>query len=525
MVDKSEEDRPSSARRIRLRAADGGGVPQVSNFFGIDRYFDASEKVLSTFEAVYEKKSLDEAYIYGMRYSTFCIEGIAKHDYYKSPTFTQQRNKINNQVHQVLTKLEHVADLMDDEEKKKEEERQAIILRQLEERRRKQQQKLEAFQQMVNKKKQEQTHSKTTSNGGTLQESALSKLQRLNGPVEPPAPTAPTLEKSESKKRVSFQLEDQLDPDGQIAISLSSDDLPPPLLPPEHGDKTGENAPPSYQDIVNYFGPADIQPPQEPAAPSYDQVVKKKQPTRKLSFRQYIANAQRTRIKLQQDRQIIIAPLKTHQGRVRGSTNGCTVISACVASKHLQTHGGVTDSHVTNIIDKECVPLLQTIRSKLGLHGDSLIIPSDVHDYMVDHNLLFQHKFAGACGGNIVDQKHLAELLSLLEGEAGKSQHLKAAATLFFREHVISIVKFPTSPNEAIYDMVDSMPTCNGNASRTRCMSLDALKTQLEWYSSHKFTDANCTYIERNKWNDVMADFDPRVFQAFVWADLPKPKQ
>jgi len=54
-------------------------------------------------------------------------------------------------------------------------------------------------------------------------------------------------------------------------------------------------------------------------------------------------------------------------------------------------------------------------------------------------------------------------------------------------------------------------------------MSLDALKIQMEWYTSHKFSDSNCSYIEKNKWNDSMADFDPRVFQAFVWADLPKP--
>ena len=153
-----------------------------------------------------------------------------------------------------------------------------------------------------------------------------------------------------------------------------------------------------------------------------------------------------------------------------------------------------------------------------------MIIPSDVHDYMVDHKLLFQHKFVGATGGNIVDDEHLEELLKLLQGEPGKTQHYKAAATFFFREHVISIVKFPTSPTEAVYDMVDSLPTCNGRASRTRCMSFEALKVHLQWYSSRKFSDGNCTYIERNRWDDTMADFDPRVFQAFVWADLPKPK-
>jgi hypothetical protein len=522
------EDRPSSARRKHLNEADAhsGTVPTVSNFFPLDRYYDASEKVMETFELAFEKRRLDDAYIYGMRYCTFCVEGITKHDYYKSAKFSQKRALLNKRLTQVITTLEDVADMMDAEEIKKQEEQKAILRRQQAERLKRQQKKLAELQLRVNKQKEEQTQSQSSSGVGSVQESALAKLQRLNGPVEPPAATASVMpSKAPSKKQVSFQTEDQLDPDGHHA---NSTDMPPPLPPPQPDELTDENAPPSYQDIVNYFGPSNIQPPptpEEPSVPPYDQIPKKNPVVRKWSIRQSIANAEGMRMKLQQERKIQVSPLKTYQGRVRGSMNGCTVISATVASKHLETHGGVTDAHLTTIIDRDCVPLLRTIRSKLDLNGDSLIIPSDVHDHMVDHNLLFQHKFVGACGGNIVDPEHLRELFTLLNGEPGKTQHLKAAATFFFREHVISIVKFPTSPTEAIYDMVDSLPTYNGQASRTRCMSLDDLIVQMEWYSSHKFSDSNITYIERNSWNDSMADFDPRVFQAFVWADLPKPKQ
>lgn len=526
------DDRPSSARRKHLREADAnsGTVPSVSNFFPLDRYYDASEKVLETFELAFEKRRLDEAYVYGMRYCTFCVEGITKHDYYRSAKFGQKRAKINKRVTEVLTKLEAVADLMDAEEIKKEEQRRAILKRQQEERFKRQQKKLAELQLRVNMQKQEQKPPQE-SVVGNVQESALAKLQRLNGPVEPPAAAVPILPpKPPSKKQVSFQTDDQLDPDGHHA---NASDIPPPLLPPGSEEVTDENSPPSYQDIVNYFGPSNVQPPPLPpptehSAPSYDQIVKppmQKPVVRKWNIRQHVANAERMRAKLQQERKILVSPLKTYQGRVSGSTNGCTVISASVASKHLETHGGVTDAHLSNIIDRECVPLLRTIRNKLDLNGSSLIIPSDVHDHMVDHKLLFQHKFVGAVGGNIVDPEHLGGLFNLLQGEPGKTQHFKAAATFFFREHVISIVKFPTSPTEAIYDIVDSLPTCNGRASRTRCMSLDALIVQMEWYSSHKFSDSNCNYIERNRWNDSMADFDPRVFQAFVWADLPKPKQ
>ena len=577
------DDRPSSLRRKKLQEADlkTGGIPTVSNMFPLDRYYVASEKVLSSFEDSFNNQRLDEAYVYGMRYCNFCVKEIVKHDYYRSAKFNSKRLDTNRRVTQVLTKLEKVAELMDDEEIKKEEQRKAILKRQAEERRRIQQQKLDELQRRVDQQKQggrrqeqqqqqQQKQQQQQMMGSNVEESAFAKLQRLNGPLDPPptptaaaaaaaaiAPPSYSNNNNNNNKKVSFVLvDDQLEPDGH---HVDASNLPPPLLPPsslldDDGPESNENSPPSYQDIVNYFGPAStissnsnssnrpaapiIIQHDEPTAPSYNQVVahhhqKKKQQQqqqlkpkrRNVSIRQYIANAERMYVKFQQERKIIVSALNTYQGRVNGSTNGCTVISACVVSKHLQNHGGVTDSHISSIIDRDCIPLLRTIRQKLDLTGSSLIIPSDVHDHMVDHKLLFQHKFVEVVGGNIVDPDHLGQLYELLQGVPGKTQHVKAAATLFFREHVISIVKFPISPTEAVYDMVDSMPTCNGRASRTRCMSLEALKVQLEWYSSHKFNDTNCTYIERNRWSDSMADFDPRVFQAFIWADLPQPKQ
>ena len=98
----------------------------------------------------------------------------------------------------------------------------------------------------------------------------------------------------------------------------------------------------------------------------------------------------------------------------------------------------------------------------------------------------------------------------------------KAGAALFFREHVVSIVKTPVGNGKAYYDLVDSMPGTNdarGNpcASRTRCMDEQAFDVLLTWYATKKFSEGNCSYIDKNDWNDNMADLDPRVFQAFVW--------
>ena len=44
----------------------------------------------------------------------------------------------------------------------------------------------------------------------------------------------------------------------------------------------------------------------------------------------------------------------------------------------------------------------------------ALIIPSDVHDYLVDENILPQDKFVGVCGGDIMDERHLKELVEMI---------------------------------------------------------------------------------------------------------------
>lgn len=536
------EDRPSSKRRIALREEDAksGSMPTVSNFFNLERYYEASDKVLQSFEMAFEGRRLNDAYVFGIRYCNFYYEGIVSHDYYGTTKFASRRKQTNERLKEVITKLELVADWMDAEEVMKEEQRQALLKRQIEEKLRNQreleQKRIDELQRRI--ERQKAPSSKVSKE--RLEEAALAKLKRLSQPQAQDVESQHLKNQSELGKKVSWNL--QADPDGHLMSQISSDsgDLPPPLLPPSNDDGSASqenNAPPSYNSILkqsSYFGPGMEQSqdstgtPSAPSAPPYEQVVKlakEVRPPKEIPIRQFIAQVAAKKQRYQDEGKIQVNPLRTYQGRVSGSTNGCTVISACVVAKHMESHGGVTDAQVQSVIDSECVPLLRAIRTKLDLGGASLIIPSDVHDYLVDHKLLYQHKFSGAAGGNVIDPAHLGELISLLQGEPGKTSHLKAAATLFFREHVISIVKFPRSATDAIYDMIDSLPTCNGRGSRTRCHSLEALKVHLEWYCTRKFSDSNVNYIERNRWDDAMADFDPRVFQAFVWADLPEPKR
>lgn len=506
-----------------------------------------------------------------MRYCTFCVEGITKHDYYRSPKFQHRRQATNIQLQKVISQLEQVAEWMDAEEVERERQRQIILKRQQEERLRRQQEQekrqFDELQRRIDEQKnysEQQQPASSTTGAASIEESAFAKLKRLSQPPQAPPPTRPA---SGEAKRL------QPEPDGH-SFSMSTSDrridpdqqqvevLPPPLLPPSDGggmlpspmpppgtDGSGPAAPPSYHQILeksrianhSYFGPGAEAPrgrtsnkkispaPTELPLPSYDQIIAPKK-QKMVSVRKLKSESQRRYDQYQQKGYIQVSAMATYQGRNGASTNGCTVISALVAARHLQTHGGVTDVQVNSVIDNECGPLLKEIRSKLQLSESSLIIPSDVHDHLVDRHILLQHKFVGAAGGNIVDPDHLGEVLRLLEGDdKDKTRHLKSAATLFFHEHVVSIVKFPTSPTEAVYDLVDSLPTVQkmgtSRASRTRCKDMATLRALLQWYACRKFSESNCAYMDRNPWDESMADFDPRVFQAFVWADLAKPRK
>ena len=176
-----DESRPGYDRRLQLRDA-GDGVPTVSNFFPIERYYEASDKVYESFKAAFEARQLDNAYVYGRRYSNFYVKGIVKHDYYKSKNSEARRNQANKRVDDVLTKLEHVSEWMDKEEIEKEKARRALIQRQKEEREKKQR---ELDQKRINElqKRIQQQKNSTSISSSNLEESALAKLHRLSHPT------------------------------------------------------------------------------------------------------------------------------------------------------------------------------------------------------------------------------------------------------------------------------------------------------------------------------------------------------
>ena len=50
---------------------------------------------------------------------------------------------------------------------------------------------------------------------------------------------------------------------------------------------------------------------------------------------------------------------------------------------------------------------------------------------------------------------------------------------------------------------------------------VDALRACLVWYTTSKLTPSNRGFIDSTPWDDANCEFDPRVFQAYVWRTAP----
>jgi hypothetical protein len=607
--------RPSDERRKLL--AQEITLPVVSNFFPIERYYDAAEKVFVELQALsklvqsspeaiitidkvhrtykskedsdatsaatettqlisYDEifnKGLDFCYVYARRYCMFCTEAIPQHNYYDASKYQALKQKHVHQMIKVISVLEHVAQQMDVQEQllhyilERKDRQEQLLLQERHER------LLKATAAATSTSSLARNHNDNADNSGSrttisIQESALEKLKIFMPPTPPSSVIANNDNKSTTVTRNStrYRLPDDAEKndDDQDTTSNDNDNSIPnhavslegmkSLLPPTTTPYTNNTGPvlpiipptpPSYEAVISAMqnihrhrtDTKDISPlrqqrpiPPPPISPNdrpEQPLPKKERPTQPMRQLQdyYQARYQ----KYQQLRKIQIAPIDTYQGRISESTNGCTVISALIVARHLQEtqpYTMISNATVQSVIDTQCGPILRTIRRKLGLGGHALIIPSDVHDHLVDEKILIQEQFTGAAGGNIMNSIHYGEFLQLLSDPTPNQSNPrigKAGATLFFREHVISIVKsiHPTT-NQSYYDLIDSMPGTiqhgKSMATRTRCIDLESLEVLLLWYASRKFSDTNCRYIDRNPWDDNTADLDPRVFQGFVWS-------
>jgi len=222
-----------------------------------------------------------------------------------------------------------------------------------------------------------------------------------------------------------------------------------------------------------------------------------------------------------------------------------------ISTHSLPDNDGLDQDTICSVIDQETPIILQELRTQLNLADQAFLIPIDVHDYLMNNGQLHSSQFVNVIGGNILDEDHLSNLVGALQDNENK-----LAATLFFHEHVVAILKIRRSKTECYYDVIDSLPLKETlmfvdetpveflvrhghDATDTlameeemghlyldktavfRCMDVEALRVCLRWYACSKFNPANIQYIDAYEWDDAQSDFDPRVFQAFVWGTAP----
>jgi hypothetical protein len=250
----------------------------------------------------------------------------------------------------------------------------------------------------------------------------------------------------------------------------------------------------------------------------------------------------------------------------------------------LRPDPGLPDVTILHVIDAETPAILSELRQQLRLSPAAFLIPSDVHDYLIGNGQLAQEQFVTVTGGNILDDAHLQSFVDILactktsgkgsdkdsaDSSTSESKDAdntnkidprrKLAATLFFHEHVVAILKMRRDDDTVWYDVIDSLPSRETLArpdesehnfrkrlslnqfsqndsstiddafipktARIRCLNAEALKACLRWYACSKFGEENVSYIDMYAWDDSQSDFDPRVFQAFVWGDARECSQ
>jgi hypothetical protein len=278
---------------------------------------------------------------------------------------------------------------------------------------------------------------------------------------------------------------------------------------------------------------------------------------------------------LRENGSINVRFLDTYQGRIAESTNGCTVVAPLMCINYFTSEGtdgmnGIADDLINHVIDVHTVGVLPEVRSKLGLPEDSFIVPSDVHDYLIDTGLLSTSQFVGVCGGSILDDDHIDQFKSTLlllndERERKRLRGKRLGATFFFAGHVIAfhrinhegcdhIELIDSLPNHEIWkirqsssdmsDYEDRDPSetssrCsdknydedvwerserldfeeNRNAVRVRCLDVRHMDTLIRHYALSKFSDEEKRFCDEHVWQEANSHFDPRVFQAFIWAE------
>ena len=458
----------SKARREHLKKHNEKEPLVLQNLVSISRYYAAADVVLQQFKQHLADGDLDAAYIIGRRFALFSTVSLPGHDYYTSPNANLIQLRLKNQkdAQWVTTGLERIVKIMDKQEIEKQAAELERIRKQKEEEERAHiewEQKMK--QRLMSSSSGSQRFSTTSSKDGG-EADLLSKLASLNtlfpreeSDHEEPTPSAPEDDnKFESEELpplpppMAPPLIDELGSSiSALATSTSAvDQLKSNGMTPLFEEQP---PPPIYSDLfldvlrTSSVSGNSTELRQQSTSLSSSSVTPTTSARPILQPRVSIRTIQQKCSQQLQScidtKQIEFIKLGTYQGRLASSsspkydsTNGCAVISPLVVATHIYPQHlykaqpklllqpqhtatitskyGISNVAINEIIDKRAPPILSVVRSKLGLSKHALIIPSDVHDYLVDEHILPQDKFVGVCGGDIMDERHLKELIQMI---------------------------------------------------------------------------------------------------------------
>jgi len=558
-------------------------TPSLSHYqtTDISKHYQINQQILTAFQSSYEQKLYQVAYAFGLKFVETALIEIPKHGYYYARRHEQDR--MNSaleavRVSRILQEIQQEHELNHQEEEIRVSKLTDLAIHQVQQASEDQyeQQRAET-EKALQQQQQNDSEWIVCEPFLTCHESLSSVLcpQQTTSPMVSPiiASEHPSDEQSEAAV-VAMQEEEARDvllAAQDKARDLLSDDLPMVATAiPIHDRRSQSLALPKamwHEEIplikaisedfmlekALYLSGLEVSivPEQEekqeeilPTKPAFQ-----RQPSR-LELETLCHIYHQDFDQLQKTRHIRIGFADTYQGRLPGSVNGCTVIAPLLCIHHLVEDtklpdAGLPDQTVVHVIDQETPAILQELRSSLHLSDQAFLIPADAHDYLIDNGQLSQDHFVNVIGGNILNDSHVNQLMDLLE----KTPHRKVCATLFFHEHVVAILKLPRSKTSSWYDWIDSLPLKETLAKpseteeefnrrfglsdseqelseaylpltcRIRCTTADALKATIRWYACSKFTEENHSYIDNYAWDDAQSDFDPRVFQAFVWGD------
>lgn len=237
------ETTPSTARRQALRQGADSNKIQIRKDIPLSKYYSIAKRLLDHFTAAFDDRSLDEAYIYGVRYASLCVESIPQHPTYRDRTYAIQHKDMSDKCNHVLQCLEIVRQRMDAQEILREQQRQ------LEQKKEMERQQAEAAE-LEARRKQEKEESERQEATKT-QMRALSKLSAMQRDLNQPSAKNGTVQTKKAnpsktkieKKEVAPVQENQPKKTGLVRarVDFGGSDVSPIEEIPEPTTETPEN--------------------------------------------------------------------------------------------------------------------------------------------------------------------------------------------------------------------------------------------------------------------------------------------